>query len=57
VQADLHSCISSLHLRELLTYQPANRYWPFQFIESGIFIAAALVLVAFCVWWIRHRLA
>jgi hypothetical protein len=55
--AELHSCISQLHLRELLTYQPGNRYWPFQLYETGIFIAMALLLGGFCLWWIRHRLA
>jgi ABC-2 family transporter protein len=56
VQADLRTCVASLHLRELLAYQPAGRYWPFQLIESGIFIGAAIVLGALCVWWIRNRL-
>jgi ABC-2 family transporter protein len=56
VQAEFHTCITSLHLRELLTYQPASRYWPFQLYETGIFIAVALVLSSFCLWWIRHRL-
>jgi hypothetical protein len=26
----------------VLTYQPASRFWPFQFAEMGIFLAAAL---------------
>ena len=57
VQAEFHACIASLHVRELLTYQPANRYWPFQLYESGIFVGVALALSCFCVWWIRNRLA
>jgi hypothetical protein len=56
IQAYIHACVTSLHLRELLTYQPANRYWPFQLYETGIFLAVALLLSGFCVWWIRHRL-
>jgi hypothetical protein len=32
--------------RGFLTYQPADRYWAFQGIESGIFLALAAVLVA-----------
>jgi hypothetical protein len=41
------ACIQALsHYRGFLTYQPADRYWPFQGIESGIFLALAAVLVA-----------
>ena len=24
---------------DVITYQPADRFWPFQFIEAGIFVA------------------
>ena len=57
VQAAFHACITSRHLRQPLSYQPANRYWPFQLYETGIFIGVALLLSGFCVWWIRHRLS
>jgi hypothetical protein len=41
------ACTQALsHYRSFLTYQPADRYWPFQGIESGIFLALAAVLVA-----------
>lgn len=45
----LFSCITSHGYTQYLTYQPASRYWPFQFIEAGIFVAltAALIAVAF----------
>jgi len=37
--------------RSFATYQPGYRFWPFQFIETGIFVAlaAALIAVAFLV--------
>lgn len=41
----------------LVTYQPANRYWPFQAGETAIFFALALVLAAVCFWWVRRRLS
>jgi hypothetical protein len=44
-----------LHLRQLLTYQPASRYWAFQWYETAIFLALALVLAGLCAWWIRRR--
>jgi hypothetical protein len=43
-------------LREILTYQPANRYWPLQAIETAIFLALAFALAGLCFWWIRRRI-
>ncbi len=50
-QAPLFPCLTSHGYSQYLTYQPAGRYWPFQFIEAGIFVvlAAALIAVAFAV--------
>jgi hypothetical protein len=45
--------IESLHLRQTVTYQPASRYWAFQWIEAGIYLALALALAGLCLWWIR----
>jgi hypothetical protein len=41
--------------RGFVTYQPSYRYWPFQGIETGIYVllAAALIGVTFLV--IRRR--
>jgi hypothetical protein len=49
--------VASLNLRQVVTYQPLNHYWPIQFIETGIFVAAALALTGFCFWWVRRRLS
>jgi hypothetical protein len=48
--------IGSLGLRQDLTYQPASHFWPLQWTETGIFIAAAVLLAGFCFWWTRRRL-
>jgi hypothetical protein len=48
------ACIGQL--REALVYQPASRYWAFQWYEMAIFLALAFVLGGFCVWWVRSRL-
>jgi len=47
----LFSCLTSHGYSQYISYQPAARYWPFQFIEAGIFVAlaAALIAVAFAV--------
>jgi hypothetical protein len=47
--------LGSLHLRQLVTYQPASRYWDFQWIETGIFLALALALAGLCYWLVRRR--
>jgi hypothetical protein len=40
------SCMQSAGFRQFVTYQPGDRYWPFQFIEAGVFVALAALLVA-----------
>ena len=47
--------LSSLHLRAVIAYQPASRFWVFQWYETGIFLAASVLLAGFCFWWIRSR--
>jgi ABC-type transport system involved in multi-copper enzyme maturation permease subunit len=51
------ACVSKVGAtyHELVTYQPAGRYWAFQWEELAIYSAAALLIGAFCVWWIRRR--
>lgn len=48
--------INRLGYREQLTYHAPSRFWPFQWLESGIYAALALGLAGFCFWWIRRRL-
>jgi hypothetical protein len=49
------SCMKAHGWRGFVTYQPSYRYWPFQGIETGIYVllAAALIGVTFLV--IRRR--
>jgi hypothetical protein len=42
------------HLRQLVTYQPADRFWEFQSVETVGYVIAALLLAWFCTWWIRR---
>jgi hypothetical protein len=37
------------------SYQPAGRFWPFQFIEAGWLLALSIVLIAATVWLVRRR--
>jgi hypothetical protein len=42
---------------QLTSYQPASRFWPFQWIESGWLLALSLLLIAATVWLVRRRAA
>jgi hypothetical protein len=52
----LHSCITKLGARyhEVVTYFPARRYWSFQWIELGVYVGVAALLVGVCVWAVRR---
>jgi len=39
----------------LITYQPASRFWPFQFIEAGIFVVLTAAALGTAVWLLRRR--
>jgi hypothetical protein len=58
VQSTLARCVTKLsaHYHELVIYQPASRYWTFQWFETTIFVAAAVILAGLSLWWVRHRL-
>jgi ABC-type transport system involved in multi-copper enzyme maturation permease subunit len=47
--------IESLHLRQTATYQPASRYWAFQWVETAVYLALAFALAGFSFWWINRK--
>jgi hypothetical protein len=47
--------LNSLHLRQQVSYQPASRFWPLQWLEAGIYLILAAGLGWFTVWRIRRR--
>jgi hypothetical protein len=49
------ACMAHLGYRSFTTYQPGYRFWPFQFIEAGIFAALAAVLIAVTFFVVRRR--
>ena len=54
------ACAASLarfHFRELISYEPASRFWTLQWVETGIFLALAVALAGLCVWWLIRRVA
>jgi ABC-type transport system involved in multi-copper enzyme maturation permease subunit len=52
-----NSWLASKHLRELVTYQPASRFWPLQWIETGIYLVLAAGLGMLCAWQVRRKRA
>jgi hypothetical protein len=59
VQEAFNQCISTLGAKyhDVVTYQPANRFWTFQTIETALFVGFALLLAGGCAWWVRHRVS
>ena len=42
--------------RQRVVYQPADRFWPLQWAETGLYAAASAALAVGCFWWVRRRL-
>jgi hypothetical protein len=51
---DPHTYILTLGWKRLVSYQPAGRFWTFQLIEAGLFVALAVAVVALAVWLVRR---
>lgn len=54
---DIEACAQRLGIHARTIYQPGSRFWAFQGIESAIFVALSIGLVALSVWWVRHRVS
>ena len=53
----LLDCLASNGIRVAITYQPAERYWAFQWTETAIYVALALALSVYCFWRLNRRLS
>jgi len=57
IKGRLDTCIARLAAdgyRQRLVYQPASRFWPLQWAETGMFLAASALLAWFCFRRIRR---
>jgi hypothetical protein len=52
---DPGSYLNGQGYRQFVVYQPANRFWTFQLIETGIYAALVAILLALVIWRIRRR--
>ena len=50
-------CLAPHGYTEWTRYQPASRFWPFQFIENGWLLALSALLIGITVWLVRRRAA
>jgi hypothetical protein len=50
-------CLAQHGYRTWTSYQPASRFWPFQWIEGGWLLALSALLIAVTVWLVRRRAA
>jgi hypothetical protein len=53
-QQECDAWLAGQHLRQVIAYQPASRFWALQRDETGIFVAAAIVMTGLCYWRVRR---
>ena len=51
----ISQCLANHGYKALFTYQPASRFWTFQWMESGLFVALAAVCLIFALLRITRR--
>jgi hypothetical protein len=51
---DPHAYIVTLGWKRVLSYQPAGRFWTFQLIEAGLFVALAAAVLLLTLWLVRR---
>jgi len=57
-KATLDQCLTTQHgYTQWTRYQPASRFWPFQFIEGGWLLVLSVILIGLAVWLVRRRAA
>jgi ABC-type transport system involved in multi-copper enzyme maturation permease subunit len=50
-------CLAQHGYTQWTSYQPASRFWPFQWIEGGWLLALSALLIAATIWLVRRRAA
>jgi hypothetical protein len=49
-------CIAARGISQYIVYQPGDRYWTFQAIETALYAILAAALLVLTVYWVRRRL-
>jgi hypothetical protein len=50
-------CLAQHGYTQWTSYQPATRFWPFQWIEGGWLLALSVLLAAVTIWLVHRRAA
>jgi len=53
----LPQCLGPHGYAQWYSYQPATRFWPFQWIEGGWLLALSVLLIAATIWLVHRRAA
>jgi hypothetical protein len=53
----IEQCVVQHGYTQWTSYQPATRFWPFQWIEGGWLLVLSVLLIAVTVWLVRRRAA
>jgi hypothetical protein len=56
-QGTFAQCLAQHGYMMWSSYQPASRFWPFQWIEGGWLLALSALLIAATIWLVRRRAA
>ncbi len=56
-QGTFAQCLAQHGYTMWTSYQPASRFWPFQWIEGGWLLALSVLLIAATVWLVQRRAA
>jgi ABC-type transport system involved in multi-copper enzyme maturation permease subunit len=58
-QQAFQQCVNTVSAKfhQVVTYQPASRFWAFQAYETVLFVVASLALAGLCAWWVRRRVS
>lgn len=59
IQPEVQACATRIAAKfhELVSYQPAGRYWEVLACETALFLVLAAGLAALSLWWLRRRAA
>ena len=50
------ACLNEHGIQQIDVFHPDSHFWPLQGIETGIFVALAVLLLAFTAWWAVRRI-
>ena len=52
----LTQCAQAHSIVHVAFYQPVERFWLFQSIESAIFLALTVIFLALTIWWVKRKI-